>query len=254
MNAVTIVAAHQRAALIVLLCLLLGACATTPPPKTINPDTPASTPAAQTTANPLAINDPWEGFNKRVYRFNALADHYVLLPVVHAYKKVTPDFVRTGVAHFFSNLGEINTLANSILQLKPESSGVTLARFVTNSTIGIGGLFDPATRLGLAQRHEDLGQTLGHYGVGTGPYLVLPFFGPSDMRATVVLVGDHALFYVIDPLQINGDTPAQAAYDAMYIINTRNTTHFRYYQTGSTFEYSLVRFVYLNYRALQVQQ
>lgn len=254
MNAFPMNIARQRAALAGLLCLMLGACATTPPPKTVDPDTPASVPAADTTANPLAIDDPLEGFNRRVYRFNALADKYVLLPVVHVYDKVTPSPVRTGIVNFFSNLGEINTFANSVLQLKPRSSGVTLSRFVINSTVGLAGFFDPATHFGLAQRNEDFGQTLGHYGVGAGPYLVLPFFGPSDLRDAIGIGADQGLFYVLDPLQLDNSTPGRIAYNTAYVINKRDTTNFRYYQTGSPFEYTLVRLVYLNYRALQVEQ
>lgn len=254
MNQLSMKHARLRAALAGAICLLLGACATTPPPKTVDPDTPASVPVNQTTANPLAINDPLEGFNRRVYRFNALTDKYVLLPVVHVYDKVTPDPVQTGIANFFSNLGEINTFANSVLQLKPRSSGVTLSRFVINSTVGLAGFFDPATHFGLVQRNEDFGQTLGHYGVGAGPYLVLPFFGPSDLRDAIGIGADQGLFYVIDPLQINDSTPGRIAYNTAYVINKRDTTNFRYYQTGSPFEYTLVRLVYLNYRALQVEQ
>ncbi|MDA3919667.1 MAG: MlaA family lipoprotein [Salinisphaera sp.] len=249
-----VVSAHsgQRALATLLVCVLLGACATTPPPSTIDQSTPESTPASQTTANPLAISDPLQDANRRIYRFNALTDQYVLLPVVHVYDKFTPGFVRTGVQNFFSNLGEINTFANSVLQLKPKSSAVTASRFLINSTIGIAGLFDPATHFGLAQRDEDFGQTLGHYGVGAGPYLVLPFFGPSDLRDATGLAADQALYTVIDPLQINGNTPANVAYELAYVLNKRDTTNFRYYQTGSPFEYTLVRLVYENYRALQI--
>lgn len=253
MNILITARTSRHVFVLVALCLLLGACASTPPPKTISAATPSNTPASQTTANPLAISDPAEGFNRRMYRFNALTDQYVLLPVVHVYDRFTPDFVRTGLAHFFSNIGEITTFANSVLQLKPTSSGVTASRFVINSTVGIGGLFDPATHfLGLEQRNEDFGQTLGHYGVATGPYLVLPFFGPSDLRDAGGLAADQAMYYGIDPLQTNGNTPASVAYNLFYALNKRDTTNFRYYQTGSPFEYTLVRLVYLNYRALQV--
>jgi phospholipid-binding lipoprotein MlaA len=234
--------------------LMLGACASAPPPKTVSSHTPPGTPASQTTANPVAIHDPLEGVNKRVYRFNALADRYVLLPSVHFYDAVAPDPVRTGVANFFSNLGEIGTFANAVLQLKPAASAVTLSRFVINSTLGIAGFFDPATHFGLTQRHEDFGQTLGHYGLGTGAYLVLPLVGPSDLRDGVGLAGDFALYHVLDPLQIDGNTAGRIAYDLSYVLNKRDNIPFRYYQTGSPFEYILVRAVYLNYRALQVAQ
>ncbi|GAB3672150.1 MlaA family lipoprotein [Salinisphaera aquimarina] len=254
MNALALTMARQRAALVITACLMLGACASTPPPQTVSEQTPDSVPVTQTTANPLAINDPLEGFNRRVYRFNALADAYVLMPVVQVYRKVTPGFARTGVQNFFSNLGEINTFANSVLQIKPKSTAVTLSRFVINSTVGLAGLFDPATAIGLNQYNEDLGQTLGHYGVGAGPYLVLPFFGPSSLRDSVGLAGDQAFFFVLDPLQFDDHPWARVPYWPLYVINKRDTVNFRYYQTGSPFEYTLVRLVYLNYRALQVEQ
>lgn len=246
--------ARQARMLVATLCLLLGACASTPPPKSVDKDTPAEVPVEQTTANPLAINDPWEGFNRRVYRFNALADRYVLMPVVQGYRKVVPGFARTGVSNFFSNFGEINTFANSVLQAKPVGSAVTLSRFVLNSTVGLAGLFDPATAIGLDQRNEDLGQTLGHYGVGAGPYLVLPFFGPSSLRDSVGLAGDQGFLYVLDPLQLDDHPWARVPYWTLYAIDKRDNVNFRYYQTGSPFEYTLVRLIYMNYRALQVEE
>jgi len=254
MTASRIPFARWRALCTVVVCLSLGACASTPPPRTIAGETPADTPATETTANPLAINDPWEGFNRRVYRFNALADRYALLPVVQVYRRITPGFARTGVQNFFSNLGEINTFANSLLQVKPTSSAVTLSRFVLNTTVGLAGLFDPATEIGLEQYDEDFGQTLGYYGVGSGPYLVLPFFGPSSLRDSIGLAGDQGLFYALDPLQFDDHPWARIPYWPLYVINKRDTVNFRYYQTGSPFEYTLVRLVYLNYRALQVEQ
>ncbi len=149
MNVLRHARSGRQALVVVALSLMLGACASTPPPKSIDNSTPAGTPASQTTANPLAISDPAQGLNRRIYRFNALTDEYVLLPVVHVYDRYTPGFMRTGVANFFSNIGEITTFTNSVLQLKPKSSAVTASRFVINSTVGIGGLFDPATHIGL---------------------------------------------------------------------------------------------------------
>ena len=245
--------AGQRATWMTVVCLMLGACAaTTPPPGSLDQNATQNTPAANTTANPLAIYDPIEGFNRRVYRFNALTDQYVLLPVVHVYDKFVPGFMRTGVTNFFSNLDEITTFTNSALQAKGKKSAVTFSRFAINSTIGIGGLFDPATHFGLMQRSEDFGQTLGHYGVRAGPYLVLPFFGPSNVRDGSGLAVDQGLFYLLNPLQINGNLPASSAYNTMFVINKRDTTNFRYYQTGSPFEYTLIRLVYMNYRALEI--
>jgi len=127
--------------------------------------------------------DPYESFNRTMYEFNDAADRYILLPIVTGYKAVTPDPVEQGVLNFFSNLDEIRSTFNSILQFKFDDAGIYAGRFVTNSTIGILGLFDPASELGLTKLEgEDFGQTLGWYGVPPGPYLTLPFFGPSNMR------------------------------------------------------------------------
>lgn len=241
--------AAQLSALI-LLCLVLGACAGTPTPLSSSKDD--AIPPDRTSANPIAIYDPWSGFNRHMYRFNAWLDDVFLLPVVHGYRAVTPRFVRSGVANFFSNLGEINTFANSVLQLKPRAALTSFWRFAINTTVGLGGLFDPASALGLKQVHEDFGQTLATYGVNTGPYLVLPFFGPSTLRDSFGMATDKYLFYAVDPLTLQDHSHWRLPYLALYALNKRNKTNFRYYQTGSPFEYELVRFIYINFRALQV--
>lgn len=233
-----------------VLCLALSACAGTPTPLEAGPGD--AVPVTRTTANPLAIYDPWSGFNRRMYFFNAWLDDVLLLPVVRSYRALTPDFVRRGVANFFSNLGEITTFINTVLQFEPKAAVTTLSRFVINTTIGLGGLFDPASALGLRQYHEDFGQTLAVYGVPTGPYLVLPFFGPSTLRDSVGLATDQYFFYAVDPLALQRHDWARAVYLALYAINKRNKVKFHYYQTGSPFEYALVRLIYINFRALQV--
>jgi len=235
-----------------LCCLLLAACAGTPAPVAMGGD--AAVPAARTTANPMAAYDPWSGFNRHMYRFNAWFDDTLLLPVVHGYRAVTPRPVRHSVGNFFGNLGEINTFANAVLQLKPRSALTSFWRFAINTTVGIGGLFDPASAIGLLPVHEDFGQTLATYGVATGPYLVLPFLGPSTLRDSFGLASDQYLFYALDPLSLQDHAYWKAVYLAMYGINKRNNISFRYYQTGSPFEYELVRFLYLNMRAWQVSQ
>lgn len=232
----------------------LTGCAGTPPPASVDSATDTDTPAKQTTANPLAIYDPMEPLNRRIYRFNALADRYALLPALHAYRTVTPAVARTGIANFFRNLAEITTFANTILQAKPQAATITLSRFLINSTVGLAGLFDPATRLGLARRNEDFGQTLGVYGVETGPYLVLPLLGPSTLRDGIGVGAGFALEFAIDPLSLEGNNVRRVAYWTLYGLNTREQQQFRYYQTGSPFEYTLVRLVYVNRRSLLIEQ
>lgn len=128
------------------------------------------------------IYDPWEGFNRNVYQFNDAIDRYALKPVAEFYREWTPQLVRRGVTNFFSNLEEPINLLNNLFQLKGESSLTTAGRFVFNTTFGLGGLIDVATGFDLPEQEEDFGQTLGYWGAGPGPFVVLPFLGPSTVR------------------------------------------------------------------------
>jgi phospholipid-binding lipoprotein MlaA len=140
--------------------------------------------ASAPNANP---RDPWESFNRQVYGFNEGLDEAVVKPVAIAYQDVTPALLRTGVSNFFGNLSDIWSLVNNVLQLKPKESVETLARVGVNTTIGLAGVLDVATELKLQKHSEDFGQTLGRWGVPTGPYLVLPLLGPSTLRDTAAL-------------------------------------------------------------------
>jgi phospholipid-binding lipoprotein MlaA len=126
--------------------------------------------------------DPWERMNRATYRFNDALDRHVLLPVTRTYVKVTPEFARTGVSNFFSNLEEPTTIVSDTLQVKPGQVVRQFFRFLVNSTIGLGGLLDPATSMGLEPNPQDFGLLFGHWGAGPGPYVVLPLLGPSDVR------------------------------------------------------------------------
>jgi phospholipid-binding lipoprotein MlaA len=202
------------------------------------------------------VADPWEGFNRNMYRFNFYLDKYVLLPVVNGYEYVTPTFVQDRVSGFYNNLNEVRNLSNSVFQLKGKESAVTLGRFVTNSTIGIGGLFDPASKLGMPRHDEDFGKTLGYWGTPSGPYVVLPFFGPSSVRDTGGLAFDTAVTYglytVVDPFG-NTDSPFLygAAVTTLEAVDMRHQQHFRYYGSGYPFEYYMVRFLYHQKRELE---
>ena len=144
------------------LCLLLcSACATV---KTPNPD------------------DPFERYNRAMFAFNDTLDKYALKPVAKGYKAVTPDMVDKGVTNFFSNIDDVIVLVNDIFQLKIKQAASDTTRIVFNTIIGLGGLIDVSTEFGLPKHNEDFGQTLGYWGVSSGPYFVLPFFGPSDIR------------------------------------------------------------------------
>ncbi|WP_221794986.1 MlaA family lipoprotein [Oceanobacter mangrovi] len=126
--------------------------------------------------------DPWEGFNRRMFAFNEVMDKYVLKPAAKGYQYITPQDVDDSVSNFFSNLGDVLVVVNDIGQLKFGQAASDTGRFLINSTVGFFGVFDVATHIGLRKHEEDFGQTLGYWGVGTGPYLVLPFLGPSTLR------------------------------------------------------------------------
>lgn len=134
--------------------------------------------------------DPWEGYNRQVWRFNEAVDEAVLQPLARGYKAAVPEVVRTGVHNFFGNLSDVWSLVNNVLQLKPVESVEMTARVGLNSTVGLLGLFDVASGLGLQRRREDFGHTLGRWGIPAGPYLVLPLLGPSTLRDTVALPVD----------------------------------------------------------------
>ncbi|MFM0240995.1 MlaA family lipoprotein [Paraburkholderia phytofirmans] len=134
--------------------------------------------------------DPFEPMNRVVFNFNDGLDRYVAVPVAKGYQKVTPQPLRTAVSNFFSNLGDLSNAANALLQLKITDATEDIVRFAFNSTFGLGGLLDWATPAGLPKHHQDFGLTLGHWGIPSGPYLVLPLFGPSTVRDSMGLIVD----------------------------------------------------------------
>ncbi len=146
--------------------LLLGACATGP------------------NANPA---DPLEPWNRGVYKFNDTLDRNLLKPVATVYRDTTPELVRKGVGNFFGNLEDAWTLVNSVLQLKGQAAAESLTRFWVNTLMGLGGVLDVASEMQIPRHSEDFGQTLGYWGVGAGPYVVLPVLGPSTLRDTAAL-------------------------------------------------------------------
>jgi phospholipid-binding lipoprotein MlaA len=150
--------------------------------------------------------DPYEGYNRAVYKFNDVADKAVIKPIAGAYKAVTPPPIKTGVSNFFGNIGTLITAINDLLQLKLSKAMTDLGRFAINTTVGIGGLIDVASMDGIPQNHEDFGQTLAVWGVGDGGFTVLPFFGPSTLRDTAGLVVDT---YAFDPVSYINDVRAR---------------------------------------------
>ena len=163
--------------LFALATLLLAGCATLPSGK---PDP----------------RDPWEKLNRSTFAFNDAMDKAIGKPAAKAYVKVTPRFVRTGVSNFFNNLDTINTVVNDVLQGKMRQAGRDSCRFLLNSTVGLAGLFDPATPAGLEFNDEDFGQTFGKWGMKPGPYIVWPVLGPSTARDSVGKVVDQFTYPV----------------------------------------------------------
>ncbi len=166
-------------------------------------------------------DDPLEPINRAVFNFNEVIDDNVLEPVAKGYRAITPDPVEDSVSNFFNNLGEINTIFNSALQLKLDKTASSSARFVINSTVGVFGFFDIATSLGIDRHKEDFGQTLGYYGVPAGPYLVLPFFGPSTFRDAPGFYADIAVEKSISPVNTELHHEERQLIQASNVIDTR---------------------------------
>lgn len=148
-----------------------------------------------TVSGPPNPKDPWEGYNRSMYAFNDKLDIAVLKPVAQGYQKAVPEFAREGVSNFFGNLADIGTGINNILQGKVVDGVLDLGRFTVNAVIGIGGLWDVATPMGIEKHNEDFGQTLGRWGVPAGPYFVIPFLGPSTARDAPARYADPSFFW-----------------------------------------------------------
>jgi phospholipid-binding lipoprotein MlaA len=142
--------------------------------------------------------DPWEPMNRSVFEFNQVVDKVAIKPVAQAYVQVVPGLVRTGVGNFLGNLSDVWTFANSAMQLKVQAAAESLMRVTVNTVFGLGGVLDVATEMRLEKHKEDFGQTLGHWGVKPGPYIMLPLLGPSTLRDTIAL-----------PLDMKGDASQQ---------------------------------------------
>ena len=148
--------------------------------------------------------DPLENFNRGVYSFNQTMDEIVFNPISKLYKAITPNIIEKGVSNFFSNLGDLSVIANEILQLKFDKAASDVSRVLINSTIGLLGFFDISSEIGLPKHNEDFGQTLAQWGFKSGPYIVVPFFGPATLRDLSSLVIDkgalNPMFYIEDDM------------------------------------------------------
>ena len=244
---------RPAAALALFASLALGACATTPAAPVIPPQRQFKDVVQPGEVLAIEVYDPLEGWNRGVYTFNARLDRAVLLPLVNAYRFVTPEFVRDRIADFFSNLTEIPTFANAVLQLKPQTAGRAALRFINNVLLGFGGLYDIAgDQGGVPQLREDFGQTLGYWGAGDGAYLVLPVLGPSNVRDATGLAVDSVAFTLLIPPGVRDSAAYLATAYGLRPIDQRSNTPFRYYRTGSPFEYDLIRLLYTRSRQAEI--
>jgi phospholipid-binding lipoprotein MlaA len=207
----------------------------------------------------LHVSDPLEGMNRAIYAFNARLDSWVLLPAVDVYRALLPEPARLGVSNVFDNFGELPTLLNCLLQGKLECAGITLSRLLMNTSFGLFGLVDVATPAGLPEQDEDFGQTLGAWGVGSGPYLVLPLFGPSSVRDAVGLGGDWVVTswewqQIHAQLGTDNRDPWDWSRTALEAVDTRHRQPFRYHGTDTPFEYDMMRYLSTKKRELDIRR
>ncbi|HVI59552.1 MAG TPA: VacJ family lipoprotein [Luteimonas sp.] len=193
--------------------------------------------------------DPWEGLNRKVHTFNNAVDRAVAKPLAKAYVKVVPRPMRLGVSNFFHNLGQPISALNALLQGKPKQAAQSLGRFVLNSTLGIGGIFDPASDARLPNRSEDFGQTLGVWGWKTSRYVELPLFGPRTVRDSFGLVGDGQL----SPIRQVEDDKTRVFLQGLQLVDVR-TQLFAVdsMRAGAVDDYALVRDAWLQRRNYQI--
>jgi phospholipid-binding lipoprotein MlaA len=216
--------------------------------------------------------DPWESFNTKIFEFNRQMDRWVLKPVAKGYNFIMPDFVQVGISNMFSNARFAPRFLNNVFQGKLKGAGIELGRFLINTTVGYAGFIDLATQIDLVTPEEDVGQTLGYYGVKPGPYLILPFLPPFTVRDFVGYLGDVALnpvnWLVAPIIEINGipsviahknrttTTFVQLGARVGEIVNerSRNLEKFQGVEEATLDLYTAVRNAYLQRRAKEIRQ
>jgi phospholipid-binding lipoprotein MlaA len=220
-----------------------SAAGSTPEPQAASPlVTPADAP-------PMYTYDPWERLNRFTYRFNARFDEAIFLPVADTYRRA-PRPIRAGIHNFLGNLAEIDSVINYTLQWRLKYGWRSFERLAINSTIGIGGLFDVATKLKLPGSPTGFATTLAKWGMHPGPYLVIPLLGPSTLRDGVGFLADYGAEYGINVVNLyrGGVSWGLGTVNA---IDQRANINFRYYSGGSPFEYETIRFLYVRRRLIE---
>lgn len=164
-----------------------------------------------------APGDPLEPINRGIFSFNSTFDHYLFKPIAKGYDAAVPNPVKKGVSNVFQNASDAQSIVSDALQLKGAKMGDDLGRVMINTTFGLGGIFDLATPMGIERGNEDLGQTLGYWGIGAGPYVVIPFLGPSSARDLVGRYGDGK----IDPVALVSSVPVRNSLMGARVVDTR---------------------------------
>lgn len=199
--------------------------------------------------------DPWQRFNRRMHRFNMVLDRHVARPVAQGYVKTVPAPVRRSVGNFFNNVGQSTTMVNALLQGKPKRAGQSLSRFVINSTVGLGGLFDPATKAHIPNTNEDFGQTLATWGWKKSRYVELPLLGPTTVRDTVGNGVDSALTSgkgALSPLR-NATATARLALDGLALVEGRSQLlQYDSLRESAPDDYLLLREFWLQHRQYEI--
>jgi phospholipid-binding lipoprotein MlaA len=236
-----------RVAALATIVVGASACASRP----VKSDAPPVAVMGGEDAAPARVNDPWEDFNRRTYGFNNALDKVVIRPVAVAYDWIVPDQVQASVARFFGNLREPATAVNQALQQRPAKAVRTLGRFVVNSTVGLAGLFDPASRFGMAREQEDFGQTLATWGWRDSRYFVMPLFGPRTVRDTVGMFGDQPL----SPIGRVDNTALANSLTALQITDARaGMLQVDGMHEFALDEYAMVRDMWMRKRAAQIDK
>lgn len=240
-----------------MMILLLPACSAVPPREAADAE-PAmhdvNDIVKKDVVYPIDVYDPWVNMNRHIYIFNAHMDDYVLITVLDAYQEYIPNFLRRGIHNFYSNLTSFEHIVNSGLQLNAEATVNNGLRFTSNSTMGVLGIFDVATGMDFPEMKEDFGQTLGYWGVGNGPYIILPLLGPSNLRDTTGIAIDVFIVsdFLLDEVGMNGNEGWLYFYYIMYGVDARAKVPFRYYESGSPFEYETIRLLYTQSRKVLI--
>lgn len=210
---------------------------------------PIADPTLPAPATQPSSYDPWEKYNRRVHRFNEAIDRRVAKPLANAYVKVVPRPVRLGVGNFFNNLGQPVSAINALLQGKPKQAGQALGRFLLNSTLGIGGVFDPASSAKLPNKSEDFGQTLGVWGWKRSRYVELPLFGPRTVRDALGMAGDAPL----SPIRPIENDKLRVFLQGLQLVDVRTQLlSVDRMREGATDDYALVRDAWMQRRQYQI--